>query len=163
MMTISLRRIARGIAFALCAILFALLATPSPAATFRVDDTGTLVSQPVTPMKWRQLVPSRTGDNAVEGQLSVALRLNLTNWVNRPARIYMVLAPTEGEQLIASWRTQGRLLPGSVRGGGRALVFDGVVRDPFLSETIQLNLLADGRLLTRTQQLQFYFEIEVSP
>lgn len=164
-MKINPRQIAKGILLALCAVLFALLAMPSlaPAATFRVDDTGTLVSQPVTPMKWRQVVPSRTGDNAVEGLLSVSLRLNLTNWINRPARIYMVLAPTEGEQLIATWRTQGRLLPGSVRGGGRALVFDGVVLEPFLNETIQLNLLADGRLLTRTQQLQFYFEIEVSP
>jgi hypothetical protein len=140
-----------------------MLASPANAATYRIDDSGTLVSQPVTPMKWRQVVPSRTGDNAVEGQLSVALRLNLTNWVNRPARIFMGLAPTEGELLTASWRTQGRLLPGSVQGGSRTLVFDGVVRDPFLVETIQLNLLADGRLLTRTQRLQFYFEIEVSP
>ncbi|RYY59097.1 MAG: hypothetical protein EOO24_60980 [Comamonadaceae bacterium] len=133
------------------------------AAVYRVDDTGTMVSQPVTPMKWRQLVPSRAADNTVEGQLSVALRLNLSNWVNRPARIYMALAPTEGEQLLATWRTQGRLLPGTLRSGGRTLVYDGTVRDPFLLETIQLNLAADGRLLTRTQSLQFYFEIEVSP
>ncbi|MDM0076222.1 hypothetical protein QTH90_17575 [Variovorax sp. J2P1-59] len=158
-----LRRSPKGIALALLALQYALLAMPAQAATFRVDDTGTLVSQPVTPMKWRQMVPSRTGDNAIEGQLSVALRLNLTNWVNRPARIFMGLAPTEGEQLVATWRTQGRLLPGSVQGGSRTLVFDGVVRDPFLTETIQLNLLADGRLLTRTQRLQFFFEIEVSP
>ncbi len=133
------------------------------AATYKVDDTGTVVSQPVTAMKWRQLVPSRAGDNTVEGQLNVALRLNLSSWVNRPARIYMALAPTEGEQLQASWRTQGRLLPGSLRSGGRTLIYDGTVRDPFLAETIQLSLAADGRLLTRTQSLQFFFEIEVSP
>jgi hypothetical protein len=160
---ISLPRLRKVIALALYAAQLATLVAPAGAATFRVDDSGTLVSQPVTPMKWRQVVPSRTGDNAVEGQLNVALRLNLTNWVNRPARIFMALAPTEGELLTATWRTQGRLLPGSVQGGSRTLVFDGVVRDPFLVETIQLNLLADGRLLTRTQRLQFYFEIEVSP
>jgi len=153
----------RTAALALCAALLAVVCAPSHASTFRIDDSGTLVSQPVTPMKWRQVVPSRTGDNAVEGQLSVQLRLNLTNWVNRPARIFMALAPTEGEQLTATWRTQGRLLPGSLRSGGRTLVFDGVVRDPFLVETLQLNLVADGRLLTRTQHLQFFFEIEVSP
>ena len=157
------RILAKTAALALCALQLAGLAVPARATTFRVDDTGTLVSQPVTPMKWRQVVPSRTGDNTVEGQLNVQLRLNLTNWLNRPARIYMALAPTEGEQLTATWRTQGRLLPGSVRGGNRTLVFNGVVRDPFLTETIQLNLMADGRLLTRTQQLQFHFEIEVSP
>lgn len=144
-------------------LLAAALGGTAHAAVYRVDDTGTVVSQPVTPMKWRQLVPSRAGDNTVEGQLNVALRLNLSSWLNRPARIYMALAPTEGEQLQATWRTQGRLLPGALRSGGRTLVYDGLVRDPFLTETIQLSLTADGRLLTRTQSLQFYFEIEVSP
>ena len=162
-MTLFARPVFRIAALVLCSVAFALLAMPSWAATYRIDDTGTLVSQPVTPMKWRSVVPSRTADNTVEGQLNVALRLNLANWVNRPARIYMVLAPTEGEQLYASWRTQGRLLPGSVRGGNRTIVYDGVVREPFLNETIELSLQADGRLLMRTQQLQFYFEIEVSP
>jgi len=42
-----------------------MLGGPANAATYRIDDSGTLVSQPVTPMKWRQVVPSRTGDNAV--------------------------------------------------------------------------------------------------
>lgn len=138
-------------------------AVTAQAATFRVDDTGTVLSQPVTPMKWRQLVPSRAGDNTLEGRLNVALRLNLANWVRRPARIFMGLAPTEGEQLSASWRTQGRLLPGSLRGGGRTLIFEGIVTEPFLSETIELNLTVDGRQLTRAQALQFYFEIEVTP
>jgi len=33
--------------------------------------------------------------------------------VGRPARVYLSLAPTDGEQLVATWRTQGRLLPGT--------------------------------------------------
>ena len=110
-----------------------------------------------------QLVPSRAGDNTLEGRLNVALRLNLANWVRHPARIFMGLAPTEGEQLNATWRTQGRLLPGSLRGGGRTLIFEGIVTEPFLSETIELNLTADSRQLTRAQSLQFFFEIEVTP
>lgn len=149
------------------AVLAGLLALagvlPATAATYRVDDTGTVVSQPVTPMRWRQLVPGRAGDHTIEGNLSVALRLNLAPWLLRPARIYMSLAPTEGDQLVASWRTQGRLLPGSVRGGGRTLVFEGVVRDAVLQETILLTLAADGRAVERAQSLQFFFEIEVSP
>jgi hypothetical protein len=81
----------------------------------------------------------------------------------RQARIYMLLAPTENERLVATWRTQGRLLPGSMRGGDRVLVFEGVVREPFLQETILLNLTADGRVLERAQSLQFNFEIEMTP
>jgi len=143
------------LAFAICGTAFA--------STYRVDDTGTYASQPMTPMNWRQLAPGRAGDNTVEGRVNVALRLHLSSWVNRPARIYMAMAPTEGEQMLASWRTQGRLLPGTVRSGGRALVFEGVVRDPFLVENIVLDLTADGRAVERPQSLQFSFEIEVSP
>ena len=148
---------------ALAAVLLALLAGQASAATYRVDDTGTVVGQPVTPMRWRQRVPGRVADNTVEGQVSVALRLNLSQWVMRQARIYMLLAPTENERLVATWRTQGRLLPGSMRGGDRVLVFEGMVREPFLQETILLNLTADGRALERAQSLQFNFEIEMTP
>jgi hypothetical protein len=145
------------------ALLLALACAGAAAATFRVDDSGTVLSQPVTPMRWRQLVPSRNADPTVEGRLNVALRLNLSAWVNRPARIYMVLAPTEGQRLTASWRTQGRLLPGALRGGDRTVVFDGLVRDAFLAETLELSLVADGRQSMRMQSLHFHFEIEVSP
>lgn len=148
---------------ALAATLLALLAVQANAATYRVDDTGTVVGQAVTPMRWRQPVPGRVADNTIEGQVSVALRLNLSQWVMRQARIYMLLAPTENERLVATWRTQGRLLPGSMRGGDRVLVFEGVVREPFLQETILLNLTADGRALERAQSLQFNFEIEMTP
>jgi hypothetical protein len=144
--------------------LLALAAVPTAgAATYRIDDTGTFVSQPVTPMRWRQLAPGRSGDHTMEGRMSVALRLNLSAWVNRPARIYLALAPTDGEQLMATWRTQGRLLPGTVRGGGRTLVFEGLVRESFLQESIVIDLTLDGRKLERAQTLQFFFEIEVSP
>jgi hypothetical protein len=147
---------------AVAALLLALAAA-APAATYRVDDTGTYLNQPMTPMRWRQLAPGRAGDNTVEGRVSVALRLNLSPWLNRPARLYMALAPTQGEQMVATWRTQGRLLPGTVRGGGRTLVFEGVVREPFLQESIVLDLTADGRSVERAQSLQFFFEIEVTP
>jgi len=141
----------------------ASLALPAGASTYRVDDTGTVTSQPVTPMRWRRLAPGRASDNTVEGSVTVALRLHLAPWLNRPARLYMALVPTEGEQMLATWRTQGRLLPGSVRAGGRTLVFEGTVREPVLQENIVLDLRADGRSVERAQALQFFFEIEVSP
>lgn len=147
------------------ASLLALAGNPltAGATTYRVDDTGTVVNQAVTPMRWRQLAPGRAGDNTVEGNLTVTLRLNLSPWLNRQARVYMLLAPTEDDQLVANWRTQGRLLPGTLRSGGRTLVFEGVVRDAFLQENILLNLIANGRAIDRPQSLQFNFEIEVSP
>ena len=130
------------------------------AAVARVDDTGTVVSQPVVPMKWQTLVPGRGGNNTVEAQLHVALRLNLGTWLNQPVRLYMVLPPGAGNSVQARWRTQGRLLPGMMRSGGRALVYEGVVAGRVLEETIELSLETDGRTLTAPQTMQFYFEVE---
>ncbi|OYT92534.1 MAG: hypothetical protein CFE43_07760 [Burkholderiales bacterium PBB3] len=62
--------------------------------------------------------------------------------------------------MYASWRTQGHLLPGSIRSGGRALIFNGTVTSAFMEETIELALKTDGRSLVSTQGLQFYFEID---
>lgn len=130
------------------------------AAAVRIDDSGTVVSTPVLPMRWRQLVPGRGADHTVEGQVRVALRLNLSAWVNQPVRVYMVLAPTQGPQITANWRTQGRLLAGSLRSGSRTLVFEGRVPSALLEETIDLAVSTDGRSLDAPQALQFSFELD---
>lgn len=129
------------------------------AGTTRVDDSGTVVSQGVVPMRWRQLVPGRGADNSVEASVRVALRLNLSRWPNQPIKLYMGLAPMAGEPVHATWRTQGRLLPGSVRSGARALVFEGA-GVASLEETIELTLKTDGRALVSPHSLQFYFEVD---
>ena len=130
------------------------------AATSRVDDSGTIVSQAVVPMRWRQLVPGRGADHTVEASLRVAVRLNLARWLNQPVRVYMALAPLPGEPVQASWRTQGRLLPGTLRSGARTLIYDGVARSASLEETLELTLSTDGRALVSQQSLQFYFEVD---
>ena len=150
---------ARRIAGLALAVAIAAAAAPA-AASVRVDDTGTVVSMPVVPMRWRQLVPGRGADNTVEAQLRVALRLNLAPWVNQQVRLYMVLAPVNTETVVASWRTQGRLLAGTLRSGTRALVFEGRVPAAVLQETIDLTLATDGRALVGAQALQFSFEID---
>jgi len=130
------------------------------ASTFRVDDSGTIVSQGIVPMRWKQLVPGRGADHSVQGGVRVALRLNLARWLHQPVRLYMALAPAIGEPIQASWRTQGRLMPGALRSGGRVLVFEGVANAALLEETLDLTLSTDGRALTSQQSLQFYFEVD---
>ena len=129
------------------------------AGTTRVDDSGTVVSQGVVPMRWRQLVPGRGADNSVEAGVRVALRLNLSRWLNQPVKLYMGLAPAAGEPVHATWRTQGRLLPGTVRTGSRTLIFEGA-GVASLEETLELTLRTDGRALVSPQTLQFYFEVD---
>lgn len=150
-----------GTVLAPCLLAACLCAAQSTAAgTARVDDSGTVVSQGVVPMRWRQLVPGRAADNSVEASLRVALRLNLSRWLNQPVKLYMGLAPVAGEPVHASWRTQGRLLPGSLRSGARALVFEGIAGAASLEETLELTLSTDGRALVSAQALQFYFEVD---
>lgn len=143
------------------ALLLALACSgPGRAATARVDDSGTVVGQGVVPMRWKQPVPGRGADHRVEAEVRVAARLNLAPWLNRPVRLYMALAPSTGEPVYASWRTQGRLLTGALKSGGRTLVFEGVARDASMQETLDLTLTTDGRSLQSPQTLQFYFEVE---
>ena len=146
----------------LVAVVLAGLASQgtASAATARVDDSGTTVSQAVVPMRWKQVVPGRGADHSVEAGVRVAARLNLAPWLNRPVRLYMGLAQSTGEPVYASWRTQGRLLAGTVRSGARVLVFEGVSRAALLEETMDLTLTTDGRALVSPQALQFYFEVD---
>lgn len=125
-----------------------------------VDDSGTIVSQPVVQMRWRMPAPGRTSDNTVETQIRVALRLNLARWINQPVQVYMLLARGTGSTVQARWRTQGRLVPGVLSSGGRTLIYQGVVSSGVLEETIDLSLETDGRMLVYPLALQFNFEVE---
>lgn len=150
------------------AALLALLAAtaalpPAQASVYRIDETGTFVSQPVVQMRWRHFVPRRGGDNTVEATVRVDVRLNVQTWLNKPARIYMVLAPMAGDRVAAHWTTQGRLLAGQVRSGGRALVYEGTVGPAVMEDALTLTIEADGDRLDSTQLLDFHFEIEVTP
>ena len=148
---------------AIIALLLAACATAGGAATFRVDDSRTITGQAVTQMRWRTFVPGRAADSTVQAQLPVALSLNLQQWIGRPGRIYMALAPAPGPVILAQWQTQGRLLGGSVRSGGRSLIYEGMITQPQLQENISLTMSTDGQSLTSLQTLQFYFEIDVAP
>jgi hypothetical protein len=146
---------------ATAALLIAAQPAAQAASTVRVDDSGTIVDQPVVAMRWRKPVPSRAQDNNVDAEIRVALRLNMAAFLNQPVRLFMGLAPVTGDPVSASWRTQGRLLPGTVRSGGRTLIFNGVASSARLEETIDMTLTTDGRNLATTQTLQFYFEVDL--
>ncbi|MEP6824553.1 MAG: hypothetical protein ABI919_07025 [Ramlibacter sp.] len=144
-------------------VLASVASVPADAATFRVDEAGTVVSQPVVNMRWRHLVPGRGADNTVEASVRVDVRLNLAPWVNKPARLYMALSPVNSGRVLVRWSTQGRLLPGSLHSGERALVFEGMAGPAIFNESLLLTMETDGERLTQLQNLNFHFEIEVSP
>lgn len=112
-------------------------------------------------LRWRQVAPSRGGDNTVEGSTRVQVRLNLAPWQRRTGRLYLVLPEQPPGRVTVRWTTQGRLLPGQLTTGQRALVFAGPITTPVLDETLALTIETDGGRLTATHRLNFHFEIDV--
>lgn len=142
-------------------VAVALIST-SQAATFRIDDSATIPQVSSSVLKWRQPIPGRgVTDNTVFGGTEVQVRLNLAPWHLRSGRIYMVLPEQPGAPVKVQWTTQGRLLPGQLVSGQRALVYAGPVHSPVLEEKLSLRLETDGARLSGTQRLNFHFEIDV--
>jgi hypothetical protein len=145
------------------ALLVAAFTAPAHAAVYRLDESGTVVADPVVQMQWNNGAPGTGADSTVAAALRVEVRLNLQPWLNRPARIYLVFAPVTGNRIRAEWTTHGRLLPGALQSGERALVFEGPAGPASLTDTLRMRLETDGRRLSAPQRLDFHFEIEVDP
>src|SRR3546814_15322827 len=74
----------------------------------------------------------------------------------------MLLPEQPAGAITATWTTRGRLLPGVLRAGERALVYAGpIAGGGLLEDTLRLRIDADGRRLPRSQQLAFSFEIDL--
>lgn len=102
----------------------------------------------------------------------VEYRLATAPHVGRRARIFYVVPPAipglrSPAGLQVQWRSQGTFADGTARPGDRIPVWNGVVQTPWMSETFDLQLRLDPRLLQlgRGGALSFesYFEIETLP
>jgi hypothetical protein len=147
-------------------ILCALLIQGAPCfaagwATFAVDDSMSQVQGGAVPLRWRHALPSRGEQNLLDAALDVRIVLNLSPWVGKPARIYMVMPPLPQSSLSAQWTTAGTLLPGRISGGQRQLVFQGVVAGPRLEDTMRVVASVDARDPATPPRVNFTFEIEV--
>jgi len=145
----------------LAALIATLAVNVASAATYRVDDGATMPFETTARLRWRDLVPSKANDNTIEGAVLVAVRLNLSQWLNRNARLFLVLPERGTAPVRVTWVTQGRLLPGSISPGNRVLVHSGVITSPVIDETLTLKIEADGTQLSATQRLNFHFEIDL--
>ena len=142
-------------------LLIAAVSATAQAATYQVEEIGTFPQESTAPMRWRQIAPSRGGDNAIEGSTTVHVRLNLAPWQNRNGRLFLVLPQQPLVEIHASWTTQGRLLPGRLKSGERQLVYNGPITSPVLEDTLVLILETDGTRLSSALRLQFHFEVDV--
>lgn len=145
-------------------LLAAACALPSGAGAqvFPVDDSASQVLQagPVK-MRWDSLAPTPGRPATISGELTVLVRLDVSPWQGRRARIYQTLAAVPSGPVTATWTANGPLLPGQLRDGGRTLVFSGVVTTARIEDTFRIHVQADGERVQRPQDLVFSFEIEL--
>jgi hypothetical protein len=153
----------KAAALASIAALLATSLAPAPsasAATYRVDDYGTLPVESTALLRWREAAPSLARDDTLEGATAVAVRMNLAQWVGQEASLYLVFPEQGTAAQRASWTTQGRLMPGEITPGKRVLVYRGPIASPVLEETLTLRIEADGNRLSGVQHVNFHFEID---
>ena len=94
------------------------------------------------------------------GTLQLRVRLNVTPWLRRIGRIYLVLPAQQPGAMTAAWTTQGRLLPGQLAAGYRTLVYAGPITTPFIEDVVQLTITVDGRRMLQTYPVNFRFEMD---
>ena len=131
------------------------------AETFPVDDSLSQVLDTNIRMQWESVAPGRGRSANVIGQTTVLVRLDVSPWQGRNGRIFMLLPPRAEAPIEARWTTRGRLQPGVLRSGERALVFAGPVSAELLEDTLVIRISTDGERLEREESLEFSFEIEV--
>ena len=149
----------RCLALLLAALQMTIVQTAG-AETIRIDDSASLPSESTALLRWRQVAPASGSEDTLEGEVAIAVRLNLLPVLNRTGRLYLVL-PVQGTTPVrASWVTQGRLLPGEITPGRRVAVFQGLVTTPYLEDTLALRIEADGNHLPDMQRLAFHFEFD---
>ena len=142
------------------AVLLLASAVVAHGATTPVDDSGTVVLTPTVKMGWPTPLPCGRASALMTGTTPVRVRLNVTPWLRHAGRIYLLLPAQPPGSIHASWTTQGRLLPGQLVSGTRALVYSGPITAPFIEDLLQLSIMVDGKQLTQAYDINFRFEMD---
>lgn len=93
------------------------------------------------------------------------VRLRTADYVGRRARIFLVLPASQRglrrpDSLRMRWRAQGRFESGTATPGQRALLYEGVVAEPVLSDVLDIEILFDTRDVAELTSLEWGYEIE---
>lgn len=142
-------------------LLLLAAAFPAAAQSYRVDDSASQVLGSTLRLKPAMLPARGSPMYMVSGEIQVLVRLDVSPWQGRQGRIYMLLPERPAGAITITWTTRGRLLPGVLRAGERALVYSGPLSGGMIEDTQRLRIDADGRRLPPSEQLAFAFEIDL--
>jgi hypothetical protein len=143
-----------------CALTGALLWAGHAAANpFRLDDSQSHTVPPTVQMEWRAIAPGQP-DTGMEAWVRVNVRIATREWVGRSGRIYMVLPRDQASTIEVSWTTQGRLLPGRLVSGERALVHAGLIASETLEDQLLVRLRSAADWNGPSRRLNVHFELD---
>jgi hypothetical protein len=145
------------------ALALSIIWSPASAAKITViDDSGTQALEPAVSMRWRDAAPARDGaDNTLlAGTTTVRVRLNVSAWLNRVGRIFLVLPMRQPGSMEVVWTTQGLFQAGQLQSGNRVLVYAGAVTTPFMEEVMRFQFSIDGSLIRQQLPVTLRFEMD---
>ena len=137
-----------------------LVSLPASARSVAIDDSGTLPYNATLAMRWREISPRTRASTEMVGALDLRVRLNVSPWLRHRGHIYMVLPAQAPGTISATWTTNGRLLPGQLSTGGRALIYAGPITTAFLEDMVHLTVTVDGRRMVQSYPVSFRFEMD---
>lgn len=147
--------------FSATLLLQSLLPSAAQAQALPVDDSASQVLGSTLRLRWDDPMPVAGRAATLSGTVTVLVRLDVRPWRGRTGRIYHVLPKQRATDVVATWTTQGPMLPGRLRDGERTLVYSGPIDVDQLQDTFRLTIQADGDRMERSEQLKFSFEIEL--
>jgi hypothetical protein len=140
--------------------IICLASASANARSVAIDDSGTLPYNATLAMRWREISPRTRASTEMVGALDLRVRLNVSPWLKHRGHIYMVLPAQAPGAITASWTTNGRLLPGQVSTGGRALIYAGPITTAFIEDMVHLTVTVDGRRMVQSYPVSFRFEMD---
>ncbi len=158
----------------IAAVLLVLALGPAfaAAAPVRLDDSASPRSRIDVKPRWAHAGEAGENPERVNAMLAqvpnLEVRLNTSRYVGKAARIWMVVPDfvpglRSPNGLRVEWRTRGTLFGGNALPGTRTVVYDGVIRQAFTTDFLDLTLYLDARFLERGVRFEPYFEIDVAP
>lgn len=142
-------------------LLLGLITVAAWANPHRLDDSLSHTVPPNVQMQWLPLRSGQPFAGGMEAWLRVNIRIDTRHWIGRTGRIYMVLPRDQASNIEAVWSTQGRLQPGRLVSGERALVFAGAIPGATLEDQMQVRLRSNADWQSHSRRLNFHFELDV--
>ncbi len=131
----------------------------STSERFTVDDTQSQLLQTTVKMEWQNWSPPTSGKDTLTGNYQILLKLDVSPWVSKKARIYMRF--NTRQHMSFSYRGQDWIGEGVIQNKESRLIYEGMIATPIMQDLLTVKMFSSANELTHNDQLQSTFELEI--